>query len=363
MSKNNSSRSNIRRSSKKKKQRIILAILIPFFIIVLVGMAYFAKLLATTENAIEASYHEVKRTTPIADVDPITEPVSFLILGVDNDQDDSRSLGSTRADSIIYATVNPITSKMNMVSIPRDTYVPIMQDNQIVKYDRINSAYALGEESTMIETVESWLDVPIHYYATFNFDAFLEIIDALGGIEMDVPITFSEQDSSGKLGTIHLEEGLQILNGEEALALARTRKIDNDVERGHRQQLVIQAIMKKALSVGSIPQYTDIVETVGANMRTNMRIGDMTALAKTGLNSEFEMKSHVFEWSSFTERGMDLVKIDPTSFANIQLALQNSLDPSLSDDSAYTDDDNPEETTSSDSSDQDAKSPDLEAAD
>ena len=121
--------------------------------------------------------------------------------------------------------------------------------------------------------------------------------------------------------------------------------------------------MKKALSVGSIPQYTDIVETVGANMRTNMRIGDMTALAKTGLNSEFEMKSHVFEWSSFTERGMDLVKIDPTSFANIQLALQNSLDPSLSDDSAYTDDDNPEETTSSDSSDQDAKSPDLEAAD
>lgn len=172
MSKNNSSRSNIRRSSKKKKQRIILAILIPFFIIVLVGMAYFAKLLATTENAIEASYHEVKRTTPIADVDPITEPVSFLILGVDNDQDDSRSLGSTRADSIIYATVNPITSKMNMVSIPRDTYVPIMQDNQIVKYDRINSAYALGEESTMIETVESWLDVPIHYYATFNFDAF-----------------------------------------------------------------------------------------------------------------------------------------------------------------------------------------------
>lgn len=362
LSKNNNSRSNVRRSSKKKKQKIALAILIPLFTIILFAMAYFARLLATTENAIEASYQEVERSTPVAEVDPITEPVSFLILGVDNDQEDSRSLGSTRADSIIYATVNPITRKMNMVSIPRDTYVPIMQDNQIVKYDRINSAYALGQESTMIETVESWLDVPIHYYATFNFDAFLEIIDALGGIEMDVPITFSEQDSSGKSGMIHLEEGLQTLNGEEALALARTRKIDNDVERGHRQQLVIEAIMKKALNIGSIPKYTDIVETVGANMRTNMRISDMTALAKTGLNSDFAIQSHVFEWSSFTERGMDLVKIDPTSFANIQLELQNSLDPNFSDDSAYTDENNDEETTSNNSSNQETTITELETA-
>lgn len=361
--KNNTSRSNVRRSTKKKKQKIALAILIPFFTIVLITMFYFAKLLATTENAIEASYYEVNRTNPVEEVDPITEPVSFLILGVDNDEADSRSLGSARSDSIIYATVNPITREMNMVSIPRDTYVPIMQNNEVLRYDRINSAYSTGQESTMIETVESWLDVPIHYYATFNFDAFLEIIDALGGIEMDVPITFSEQDSSGKMGTIHLEEGVQTLNGEEALALARTRKIDNDVERGHRQQLVIQAILKKALSLGSIPKYTNIVETVGANMRTNLRMSDMTALAQTGLDSNFAMESHVFEWSSFTERGMDLVKIDPTSFANIQAELQNSLDESTSANSDFTDEDTEEETTSSNNSEQDASMTDLETED
>lgn len=346
------SRATTRQSNKKKKQKIILMFLIPIFAVILVAMGYFAKLLATTENAIEASYHEVERSEPMAEVNPIEEPVSFLILGVDNDQADSRSLGSARADSIIYATVNPITRKMEMVSIPRDTYVPIMQNGQVVQYNRINSAYAVDEESTMIETVEEFLDVPIHYYATFNFDAFLEIIDALGGIEMDVPITFSEQNSSGEMSTIHLEEGYQTLNGEEALALARTRKIDNDVERGHRQQLVIQAIMKKALSLGSIPRYTEIVETVGANMRTDMRLKDMTALAQTGLNRDFAINSHVFEWTSFTERGMDLVRIDPTSLANIQNDLKASLDASVAEEDGTSSEDS-SEASSADNPDSD----------
>ncbi|MFC6464344.1 LCP family protein [Marinilactibacillus sp. GCM10026970] len=360
MSKNNSSRAVNRRSnkSKKKSQIIILCILIPIFIVILFAMAYFARLFATTENAIEASYHEVERANPVEEVDPIVEPVSFLIMGVDNDENDSRSLGSARADSIIYATVNPITREMNMVSIPRDTYLPIIKNNQVVRNDRINAAYAVGEESTMIETVENWLDVPIHYYATFNFDAFLEIIDALDGIDMDVPITFSEQDSSGKMGTIHLEEGFQTLNGEEALALARTRKIDNDVERGHRQQLVIQAIMNKALNLASLPKYTEIVETVGANMRTNMRMKDMTALAQTGLDSKFAIESHVFEWSSFMERGMDLVKIDPTSFANIQMDLKNSLDANASSNQSYTEDSDEETSSGQTTYDQDASASD-----
>ncbi|WP_244244734.1 LCP family protein [Marinilactibacillus kalidii] len=356
MSKNKSSRAHARRStkSKKKSQIVILAILIPLFTIVLITMAYLAKFYATTENAIESSYHEIDRATPVESVDPIEEPVSFLIMGVDNDDADTRSLGSARADSIIYATVNPITREMNMVSIPRDTYLPIIKNNQFVRNDRINAAYAVGEESTMIETVENWLDVPIHYYATFNFDAFLEIIDALDGIDMDVPITFSEQDSSGKLGTIRLEEGFQTLNGEEALALARTRKIDNDVERGHRQQLVIQAIMKKALNLGSIPKYTSIVETVGANMRTNMRMNDMTALAQTGLDKEFTIESHVFEWSSFTERGMDLVKIDPTSFSNIQMDLKNSLDKNQTSTQSLTEETNDETTSNTINSDKES---------
>ncbi|GAA0354894.1 hypothetical protein GCM10008932_04850 [Alkalibacterium iburiense] len=95
--------------------------------------------------------------------------------------------------------------------------------------------------------------------------------------------------------------------------------------RGHRQQLIIQAIIKKALSFQSVTKYTSIAETVGSNMKTNMRLSDMTAIAQTGLNQNFEIESHVFEWSSFMERNMDLVRIEPNSFSTIQKELQDSL--------------------------------------
>ncbi|MCC5896199.1 MAG: LCP family protein [Alkalibacterium sp.] len=308
---------------RKKKQRIILSILIPIFSLVLFGAIYAAHLFATIENEIDASYVEIDRPEPVEEVNPIDQPVSFLFLGIDNDED--RQLGSTRADSIIYATLNPHTHEMNMLSIPRDTYVPIMRNGSVVRWDRINAAYAVGEESVMVQTIEEWLDVPVHYYATFNFNAFLEIIDELGGIEMEVPVTITEMNSNDESGAIYLEEGLQNLDGEQALALARTRKLDDDVARGHRQQMIIEAIIKKALGFQSVPKYTSMAETVGSNMRTNMRMRDMSAVAQTGLNQSFAIESHVFEWTSFMERDMDLVRIQPNSFLSIQSALQDSL--------------------------------------
>ncbi|GEK89614.1 transcriptional attenuator, LytR family [Alkalibacterium putridalgicola] len=308
---------------KKRKERIILSILIPLFTLILIGAVYLARLFATVENEIDASFAEIERQQPVEKVNPIDEPVSFLFLGVDNNED--RQLGSTRADSIIYATLNPTTHEMNMVSIPRDTFVPIINKGTTLRYDRINSAYAVGEESAMVQTVEEWLDVPIHYYATFNFAAFLDIIDELGGIEMNVPVAINEMNSDDQTGSIKLEPGYQTLNGEEALALARTRKIDNDVKRGERQQLIIEAIIRKALNFESITKYTGIAETVGSNMQTNMRLKDMTAIAQTGLNDSFSISTHIFEWSSFTERGMDLVRIQPDSFEAIQTELKNAL--------------------------------------
>lgn len=332
------SRRHVSIQKKKKKQRIILSFLIPLFTLVLIGSVYLAKLYATIENEIESSFVEIERQEPVEKVNPIEEPVSFLFLGVDNN--DERKLESTRADSIIYATLNPKTYEMTMVSIPRDTFVPIISNGMTLRYDRINAAYAVGEESTMVETVEDWLDVPVHYYATFNFAAFLDIIDELGGIDMNVPIAINEMDSNDQMGSITLEEGYQNLNGEEALALARTRKLDNDVARGERQQLIIEAIIKKALNFGSITKYTGIAETVGSNMKTNMRVSDMTSIAQTGLNDSFTIETHTFEWSSITERGMDLVKIRTESFDAIQTELKNTLDvtpaDSIMSDSALT---------------------------
>lgn len=295
---------------KKRKNIIILSILIPIMIIILGVAVYAAILYATAQKTIDDSYYELNREKEVT-VDPIKETTSILIMGIDDTED--RQLGSSRTDSLIYLTIDPNSHEVNMVSIPRDTYTPIMYQEESLGEDKINSAYSEGQEQATIETVEELLDVPIHYYVTFNFDAFLKIIDALGGIEMDVPITFSEQNSDGKLNQITLEEGYQTLNGEEALALARTRKIDNDVMRGERQQLLIQAIVEKALSVGSITKYTNVIEAVGSNMRTDLTFNEMLGIAQTGLESSYEFNSYTFEWTDFTLYGASMVELYPDS--------------------------------------------------
>lgn len=297
-------------SRKKKKNIIILSVMIPLMIVVLVIVTYIAKLYVEAQQVVDTSYHEVQRDNVI-DVDPLEEATSILIMGIDDTE--SRDLGSARADSLIYLTIDPNEHEVNMVSIPRDTYTEIFADNTTVGNDKINSAYAIGEEQATIQSVENLLNVPVHYYVTFNFDAFLEIIDALGGIEMDVPITFSEQNSEGVSDQIHLEEGYQTLNGEEALALARTRKIDNDVKRGERQQQLLQAIANKALSVGTVTKYSDVLEAVGSNMRTDLRFNEILGIAQTGLNNGYTFNSYVFEWTDFTLSGASMVELYPDS--------------------------------------------------
>lgn len=318
----NNTRLTTSRSNKKTKSKVILWLLVPLMVLILVAAVYFAKLYATAQKAVDSSYHTLKRENAVT-VNPLNETTSILLMGIDDNN--SRKLGSTRADSLIYMTINPNNHVVNMVSIPRDTYTNIVYKEQIYEKDKINAAYSKGEEQATIESVENLLDVPIHYYVTFNFDAFLEIIDALDGIEVNVPITFSEQNAEGTLDQIHLEKGLQTLNGEEALALARTRKIDNDVKRGERQQLLIQAVANKALKVGSISKYSDAITAVGKNMRTDIRFNDMLGIAQTGLDGKYEFESYVFDWTDFDLYGASMVEVYPDSLEFISHSLRVSL--------------------------------------
>src|SRR5699024_10935243 len=103
-----------------------------------------------------------------------------------------------------------------------------------------------------IDTVENLLGIQVDYYARINFSAFMDVVDAVDGVTVDVPYEFTEQDSSDKPDKVHLYESEQELDGEEALAFARTRKLDSDVEREKRKQEILQDILIKALSVKSV---------------------------------------------------------------------------------------------------------------
>ncbi|TKC17015.1 LCP family protein [Robertmurraya kyonggiensis] len=284
------SNSRIRNKSEKirKRRRRVRWVVFPILIILISGIAYGASLLNKAESVMNDSYTPIERESAReTKVDPLEENFSILFVGVDDSE--VRDFNSTsRSDALMVATFNKKAKSVKLLSIPRDSYVYVPT---LEKEDKITHAHANGGVKSTIETVEGLLDIPIDYYVKMNFNAFIDVIDTLGGIEVEVPYSFSEKDSKDKHDAVHLEEGLQELDGEEALALARTRYHDNDIERGKRQQQIIKAIMKKAISVKAITKIDDVMEAVGDNMATDISFDDMKAFlnyASAGTNLDIE---------------------------------------------------------------------------
>lgn len=251
-------------SSKLKTALKVVAILLTSFIIL--TATYLIYLTKKTEHTINQSYEALDTTKVVKNT--FTENVSILFVGVDDSEKRRQGSENSRSDALVLVTLNNKEKSIKMVSIPRDSYVYI----PYVGYkDKITHAHAFGGTLATVETVEEMFDIPVDYYVRMNFDAFVEIVDALGGIDVDVdiPYAFDELDEHDKK-TIHLEPGYHHLNGVEALALARTRKHDSDIMRGKRQQDILKAIAQKAGSVSSITKYDDVIEAIGNNMKTDM---------------------------------------------------------------------------------------------
>ena len=195
-------------------------------------------------------------------------PVSILLLGVD-----TGDLGRTeqgRSDSMVVVTINPHTQKTTLLSIPRDTYT------EIVGYgtsDKINHAYAFGGTAMSINTVQQMLDIPIDFYVMVNMAGIQEIVDAVGGITVESPLTFNQNGYDFVQGTNQLD-------GEAALAFARMRYEDpaGDTGRQGRQRLVIEAVIRKLATPETLLNYQAVLETLSANMQTSFQLSDFYTL-------------------------------------------------------------------------------------
>ncbi|MED3906335.1 LCP family protein [Geobacillus thermodenitrificans] len=260
---------------KKRRRRLVFGCLLFFLLLVAGGLGYASFLMHKMKTAMSEAYEEIGTKENAGDhLDPKKDSFTVLFIGIDDSK--TRNFQSdTRSDALILAAFNADTQSVKMVSIPRDSYVYIPCEDA---YDKITHAHAYGGTKCTIESVEHLFDIPIDYYVKMNFYAFIDVVDALGGIEMEVPYDIKEKDAEDHHNAIVLEKGYQHLNGEEALALARTRKKDNDIERGKRQQQILQAILKKASQAGSIPKYDDVIEAIGNNMKTNFTFDDIKAL-------------------------------------------------------------------------------------
>lgn len=199
----------------------------------------------------------------------ITEPFTVLLMGVDSTDEalDKNSTGN--GDALMLITFNPKTLNATILSIPRDSYVYLPN---MGTENKITHA-AWGGTSNMINTIERFTDIDINYYVKINFKGVVKLVDLLGGIKVNVPIDFCEQDSNRNWGdsTICLDEGEQTLNGEQALALARHRKtlLTGDLQRGTNQQLVVQGMLNSAKNIKSANQALSILDTLSNNMDTN----------------------------------------------------------------------------------------------
>ncbi|PES78791.1 LytR family transcriptional regulator [Bacillus cereus] len=297
MEQNPSLQENTRNKPKKSKKKIkIIISAILFFLIVGGGYTWF--LANKASSAIRNAAHDLARgdKSDLRDkaVKPITNNVSVLIMGVDESDVRGKEYGEAiRTDALLLATFNKDSKTVKLLSIPRDTYTYIPVEK---KKDKITHAHAFGSAKNgkdggpqaSIDAVEKLMNVPVDYFVKFNFKSFIKIVDDLGGIEVDVPVEFTEQDSNDNAEAIHLQKGVQKLNGEEALALARTRHIDSDAMRGQRQQLVIEAILKKLTSVGSVTKVGNIIDDINGQFVTNLTFDDMLSFYKYGADSSIE---------------------------------------------------------------------------
>jgi len=236
-----------------------------------------------TSKSKEFKKKETITTNPV-NKNIIKEPFTVLLMGVDSEQDGLDKNAAFNGDSLMLITFNPTTLNTTVLSIPRDTYVPITCFAN-KKKNKITHAAWQGV-GCMQNTIENFTGIDIDYYVKMNFKGVVDLVDAHGGIDVDVPMKFCEQNSDRHWGssTICLNEGMQHLNGEQALALARHRKTLalGDIQRGLNQQLVIEGMLKQLSNIDSLDKVNNILNTVSNNMDTNISTNQILSFYNVG---------------------------------------------------------------------------------
>lgn len=216
------------------------------------------------------------------------ERVTILMLGVDQRCDEE---GPTHSDSLILITIDPVGLSASILSLPRDLWVEIPG----FELDRINQAYYFGQAyeypgggpALAMETVEAFLGINVDYYVAVDFQAFVEVVDLIGGIEISVPETIDDTkypDQCYGYDPFHIEAGVQQLDGVTALKYARTRAtFGGDVDRATRQQAVLLAVRDQVLQTNMLPQLIaqapQLWQAFQDNVRTNMTPDEALQLA------------------------------------------------------------------------------------
>ena len=247
----------------------------------------------------------------------LNEPFSVLVMGVDSQKEGLNANSAFNGDTLILITFNPKTLTATMFSIPRDSYVPIACNHNA--YNKINSSAAYGT-SCVVSTIEQLTDIKIDYYAKINFRGFIDLVEALDGIDVDVEQPdydyYVKQHGYGKLcesnslrdttNLVCMDTGWQHLNGEQALAYARNRHgfLESDLARNRHQQQIVEAISKKVLTLKSFESFENVLDAISENIATNMSTKQILSfydILKNMLNSSLKGNDFVTIHKTYLE--------------------------------------------------------------
>lgn len=211
--------------------------------------------------------------------------VNTLLVGIGG----SQHPGGQLADTIILASLKPQDKKIALLSIPRDLYVPLPKP--LIGFDKINAAHALGQRDAvktggglaMLEkTVSEVFNQPVHYVISVDFEGFKKLVDALGGITINVEKAIYDPYFPAKnmidYEPFSIKAGQQTLNGEIALKYVRSRYTTSDFDRARRQQQALQAIKEKALAINIVAnpkKISELAKIVGDHVKTDLQIWEI----------------------------------------------------------------------------------------
>lgn len=304
----NSNRSRFDRVSKKRRRKRGKRVL---FTSLGIGLIVLIFAISQVWGTLTGSHNELEKSNLRENqVDLNKDPFAVLLIG-----SDARKEGSNnwRPDVMMIAAINPKKKSMKIVSIPRDTWVEIANTNggkaKINHAAHYGVTHGVDPIKNTRETIENFINIPIDHYAKVNFAGFMDVVDVLGGIEVDVKRSFSAESFGGK--RLRFEEGPQKLNGEQALAYARMRKQDplGDKGRNIRQQEVLSQIMGKLVSFGAITQFTDLSKKVGENLSYSIKPTDMISLLAIYKNIPKQNIETITVHSTFERREGQAVEI------------------------------------------------------
>ena len=301
---------------KKKRGVVVAVVLILIACIAGAGFAGANIYLHNLNQNLAGDVQEAEEVKEVLTAAPIEDdPFYMLLIGCD----DREGVDGVRADTTILARLDPKKNRVTLLSIPRDTAIEIEGQGM----QKFNAAYTFGGPSGTIAAAKELCGVDISHYAEVHFEALIDIIDYIGGVDVDVPIGIDDVDAGGKV-----EAGMQHLDGEHAMIFARSRSYTNgDFQRTTSQRLLIKAAAEKVLAMDPT-EYPGLLMKISESMNTDFSVQELLGLAQA-FTDEPEMKMYSALVPSTTDEidGVSYVITDTDALAKMMAYIDKGKNP------------------------------------